>query len=129
MIHIPFYQMELFNVAGGVPRWPVQSDGAEAEHSDGAVELLEELDSLAHNQSVKPPAAAGADPERDVEGNARQARADPRARQVLDEAAGDRFKDARGAAAPQHGTIAWGGEARGYSMITAAVTGELISII
>lgn len=87
---------------------PVQSDGAKAEHRDGAVDLLEELDSLAHHQSVEPPAAAGTDPEGDVEGNTHQARADPRARQVLDEAAGDRFKDAGGAGAPQHCGVACG---------------------
>lgn len=99
-------------IKSGFPCQPVQSDGAEAEHGDGAVELLEELDGLADDQSVKPPAAAGADPQRDVEGNARQAGAHPRARQVLDEAAGDRFKDAGGAGAPQHGGVACGGEGR-----------------
>lgn len=97
---------------GGVLCRPVQSDGAETEHSDGTAELLEELDGLAHEQSVKPPAATRTDPERDVKGNARQARADPRARQVLEEAAGDRSEDARGAGTPQHRDIACGGEER-----------------
>lgn len=96
---------------------PVQSDGAETEHGDGTAELLEELDGLTHDQSVKPPAAMWTDPERDVKGNARQARADPRARQVLDEAAGDRFEDARGASAPQHRNIACGGEERWYCIL------------
>lgn len=102
---------------GGVLCRPVQSDGAETEHGDGTAELLEELDDLAHHQSVQPPATAWIDPERDVKGNARQARADPRASQVFDEAAGDRFENARGAGAPQHHDIACGGEERVYGIL------------
>lgn len=102
---------------GGVLCRPVQSDGAEAEHGDGTAELLQELDSLAHDQSVKPPAATWTDPERDVKGNACQARADPRARQVLDEAAGGRFEDAGGAGAPQHHDIACGGKESWYGIL------------
>lgn len=102
---------------GGVLCQPVQSDGAETEHGDGTAELLEELDGLAHDQSVKPPAATWTDPERDVKGNARQARADPRARQVLDEAAGDGLEDARGAGTPQHCDVACGREERRYGIL------------
>ena len=91
---------------------PVKCDGAEAEHSDRAEEFMEELDGLAEHQSVEPPAAAGARSERDVEGNAHQAGADTRARQVLDEAAGHRFKDVSAAGAPQHRGIACGEEER-----------------
>lgn len=67
---------------------------------------MEELDGLAEQQSVKPPAAARTGTQRQVEGNAHQAGADPRARQVLDEAVGDRFEDAGAAGAPQHCGVA-----------------------
>ncbi len=63
---------------------------------------MEELDDLAQHQSVKPPAAARAGSERDVEGNADQAGTDARARQVLDESVGHRFKDISAAGAPQY---------------------------
>lgn len=102
---------------GGVLCQPVQSDGAETEHGDGTAELLEEPDSLAHDQSVKPPAATRTDPQRHVKGEARQARADPWAGQVLDEAAGDRFEDAGGAGTPQHGDIACAGKKRQYGIL------------
>lgn len=63
---------------------------------------MEELDDLAEQQSVKPPAAARAGSECHVEGNAHQAGTDTRARQVLDEAIGDGFEDVCAARAPQH---------------------------
>lgn len=66
---------------------------------------MEELESLAEHQRVKPPAAARTGPQGHVEGDAHQAGADPGARQVLDESIGHRFKDVCGAGAPQHGGI------------------------
>lgn len=104
-------------IMGGVLCPPVQSDGAETEHGDGTAELLEEPDGLAHDQSVKPPAATWTDPESDVKGNAGQSRTDPWACQVPDEAAGDRFEDARGGGTPQHRDIACGGEKRQYGIL------------
>lgn len=71
---------------------------------------MEELDGLAEQQSVKPPAAARAGSKRHVEGNAHQAGADTRARQVLDESVGRRLKDIRAAGAPQHSGISCGEE-------------------
>lgn len=73
---------------------------------------MEELDGLAEHQSVEPPAAAWARSKRNVEGNAHQAGADTWARQVLDEAAGHRFKDISAAGAPQHHGITCGEEER-----------------
>lgn len=61
---------------------------------------MEELDGLAKQQSLKPPAAARADSERHVERNAHQAGTNSRARQVLDEAIGHGFKDICAAGAP-----------------------------
>lgn len=81
---------------------PVECDGAETQHGDGAKEFMEELDDLADHQRVKPPAATRAGPQRHIEGNAHQACTDPWTRQVLDEAIGHRFKDIRAAGAPQH---------------------------
>lgn len=63
---------------------------------------MEELDGLAEQQSVKPPAAARAGSERNIEGNADQAGADPRTCQVLDESVCHGLKDIRAAGAPQH---------------------------
>lgn len=63
---------------------------------------MQELDGLAEQQSVKPPAAARAGSQRHVERDADQAGADARARQVLDESVGHGFKDIRAAGAPQH---------------------------
>lgn len=71
---------------------------------------MEELDGLAEHQSVKPPAAARAGSERHVEGNAHQAGADTRARQVLDESVGHGLEDVRAAGAPQHRGITCGGK-------------------
>lgn len=67
---------------------------------------MEELEGLAEQQRVKPPAAAGAGSKRHVKGDAHQASADPRACQVLHKAIGHRFKDIRAAGAPQHRGIA-----------------------
>lgn len=92
--------------------WPVECDGTETEQSDRAEKFMEELDGLAEQQRVKPPAAAGAGSERHVEGDAHQAGADARARQVLDEAVCHRFKDIRAAGAPQHRGISCGEEGR-----------------
>lgn len=88
--------------------WPVQCDGAEAEHGGRAEEFVQELEGLAEDGGVKPPAAAGAGAQRDVEGDAHQAGADPRARHVLHEAVGHRLEDVRAAGAPQHRGISCG---------------------
>lgn len=93
--------------------WPVKCDGAETEHSDRAEEFVEELEGLADQQSVEPPAAARAGPECNVEGNADQAGADARARQVLDESVGYGFEDVCAAGAPQHRGISCVEEERG----------------
>lgn len=90
------------------PNWPVECDGAETQHGDRAEEFMEELDWLAEQQSVEPPAAARAGSECHIERDADQAGTDTRARQVLDEAIGHRFKDVRAAGAPQHSGIACG---------------------
>lgn len=82
--------------------WPVERDGAEAEHGGRAEEFVQELEGLAEDNGVKPPAAAGAGAQRDVEGDAHQAGADPRARHVLHEAVGHRLEDVGAAGAPQH---------------------------
>lgn len=66
---------------------------------------MEELDGLAEDQSVKPPAAPRAGSECDVEGNTHQAGADTRARQVLDKAIGHGLKHICAAGAPQHSGI------------------------
>lgn len=63
---------------------------------------MQELEGLAEDDGVKPPAAAGAGAQRNVEGDAHQAGADPRARHVLHKAAGHGLEDARAAGAPQH---------------------------
>lgn len=84
---------------------------------------MEELDGLAEQQSVQPPAAARAGSQCNVEGNADQAGADPRARQVLDEAVGHGFKDVRAAGAPQHRGISCGAEEGFRRRSTAANTG------
>lgn len=93
--------------------WPVERDGTETEHGGRAEEFMEELDGLAEYQSVKPPAAARAGSERNVEGDAHQAGADSWARQVLDEAVGHGFKDICAAGAPQDRGISCGEEERG----------------
>ncbi len=77
---------------------------------------MEELDGLAQHQSVKPPAAARTGSECNVEGNADQAGADPRACQVLDESVCHRFKDLCAAGAPQHRGISCGEEKRGAEL-------------
>lgn len=63
---------------------------------------MQELEGLAEDDGVKPPAAAGAGTQHNVEGHARQAGADPRARHVLHEAAGHGLEDFGAAGAPQH---------------------------
>lgn len=74
---------------------------------------MQELDALAEQQSVKPPAAAGAGTEHHVEWDAHQAGADTRAGQVFDEAVGHGFEDVCAAGAPQHrGISCRGGEKR-----------------
>ncbi len=74
---------------------------------------MQELDGLAEQQSVEPPAAARAGSQRHVEGDADQAGADARARQVLDESVGHGFKDVGAAGAPQHRGIPCKEEQRG----------------
>lgn len=88
--------------------WPVECDGAEAEHGGRAEEFVQELEGLAEDGGVKPPAAAGAGAQRDVEGHAHQAGADPRARHVLHEAVGHGLEDVGAAGAPQHRGISCG---------------------
>lgn len=69
---------------------------------------MQELEGLAEDGGVKPPAAAGAGAQRDVEGDTHQAGADPRARHVLHEAVGHGLEDVRAAGAPQHRGISCG---------------------
>lgn len=95
---------------------PVECDGTETEHGGRAEEFMEELDGLADDQRVKPPAAARAGSESDVEGDAHQAGADSRARQVLDEAVGHGFKDICAAGAPQDRGISCGEEESGADL-------------
>lgn len=71
---------------------------------------MEELDGLAEQQSVKPPAAARAGSQGHVEGDAQQAGTDTRARQVLDKSVGHGFEDVCAAGAPQHRGISCGEE-------------------
>lgn len=87
---------------------PVECDGTEAEHGGRAEELVQELEGLAEDGGVKPPAAAGAGAQRDVEGDTHQAGADPRARHVLHEAVGYGLEDVGAAGAPQHRGISCG---------------------
>lgn len=87
---------------------PVQRDGAEAEHGGRAEELVQELEGLAEDDGVEPPAAAGAGAQCDVEGDAHEAGADPRACHVLHEAAGHRLEDVGAAGAPQHCGVSCG---------------------
>lgn len=88
--------------------WPVECNGAEAEHGGRAEELVQELEGLAEDDGVKPPAAAGAGAQCDVEGDAHQAGADPRARHVLHKAVGHRLEDLGAAGAPQHCGVSCG---------------------
>lgn len=78
---------------------------------------MEELDCLAEQQSVEPPAAARAGSECHVERDADQAGTDARACQVLNEAVGHRFKDVCAAGAPQHGGVACGQKKTGEGLI------------
>lgn len=89
------------------PHPPVQSDGSEAEHGDGAEKLVQELDGFAEEECTEPPAAARAAAQRHVEGHAHQGSADARARQVLDETPSDRLEDIGVAGTPKHRGIAW----------------------
>lgn len=69
---------------------------------------MQELEGLAEDDGVKPPAAAGTGAQCDVEGDAHQAGADPRARHVLHEAVGHRLEDVGAAGAPQHCGVSCG---------------------
>lgn len=71
---------------------------------------MQELEGLAEYRSVKPPAAARAGAQCNVEGDAHQAGTDSRARHVLHKAVGDGFKDIGAAGAPQHCGISCGGK-------------------
>lgn len=71
---------------------------------------MQELEGLAEYRCVKPPAAAGAGAQCNVEGDAHQASTDSRARHVLHEAVGDGFKDVGAAGAPQDCGISCGGK-------------------
>lgn len=77
---------------------------------------MEELDGLAEQQGVEPPAAARAGSECHVEGDAHQAGTDARTCQVLDEAIGHRFKDVCAAGAPQYGGISCGQKETGRTV-------------
>lgn len=84
---------------------PVQCDGAEAENGDRAEEFVEELESFAEHQRVKPQAAPRIGSECHIKGDAHQAGTDTRPCQVLDESIGHCFKDVCAAGAPQHSGI------------------------
>lgn len=86
-------------------RLPVQCDGAEAENRDRAEEFVEELESFAEHQRVKPQAASRIGSECHIKGYAHQAGTDTRPCQVLDESISHCFKDVCAAGAPQHGGI------------------------
>lgn len=55
---------------------PVKCDGAETEHGGRAEEFMQELEGLAEYRRVKPPAAARAGAQGNVEGDAHQAGTD-----------------------------------------------------
>lgn len=91
----------LIDAEQATSNWPVERDGAEAEHCGRAEEFVQELEGLAEDDGVEPPAAEGAGAQCDVKGDAHQAGADPRARHVLHKAVGHRLEDVGAAGAPQ----------------------------